>query len=433
MSLRHLLDRRAEIRASMERLNAAHADGAFPDAAQAEWDASRTELDGLEARITRQTVLDDLARRTDGQPIGGTGDRRLDDDITRRYSLTRALAGAAGLRVDNAYELEVSAELARRSGRQPGGIFIPLLALNPPMERRVTTTAAPSSHVGGNIIGTTLESGQFISPMYAPLVVRKAGARIISGLTSNVDIPKQDQTLTGYWVAENSDITFSDPGFAKVSLRPKHYGAITEFSRNMLLQSSPDIEGIVRADMTAVLARGLDSAAIAGTGSSNQPTGILSTAGIGAVAMGTNGAAITWAAVVALIEAVEVANVGDDSRAFIGNPKVRASASQVLKVSGQPMGFIMDAPGTLAGYPYYSTTLTPSNGTKGSGSNLSALIYGNRSDLLIGLWSEIDILVNPYAETAYTKGNVQVRAMMTCDIEVRHAESFAAITDIVAA
>jgi hypothetical protein len=44
---------------------------------------------------------------------------------------------------------------------------------------------------------------------------------------------------------------------------------------------------------------------------------------------------------------------------------------------------------------------------------------------LIGFWSEFDFLVNPYETTAYSKGNVQVRAMATCDVKLRHVESFA--------
>ena len=74
----------------------------------------------------------------------------------------------------------------------------------------------------------------------------------------------------------------------------------------------------------------------------------------------------------------------------------------------------------------------PSNLTKGSGTGLSALIYGNWADLLIGYWSAFDVLVNPYESTAYAKGNVQVGAMLTCDIAVRYPESFAAAKDIVA-
>ena len=83
--------------------------------------------------------------------------------------------------------------------------------------------------------------------------------------------------------------------------------------------------------------------------------------------------------------------------------------------------------------PNAFSNVVPSNLTKGTASGIcSALVYGNWSELLIGLWSELDVLVNPYSETAYSKGNVQVRAMMTVDIAVRHPASFAAILDLLA-
>lgn len=430
MSLRHLLDRRAEIAAVMERLDAAHPNGELPEAAQTEWDAALAEKKTLDQRIQRRAILDEMTAQAPGLPLS-TGDRALDTDVHKRYSWTRAIGAAAGLPLDNGFEWEVSQELSRRAGRKPGGFFAPIAALAP-AETRVLTTTTPSGHAGGNLVQTTLDSAQLIQPFYADLTVRRAGARVITGLIGNLDVPKQSSSVTGYWVAENSAITASDPGFDAVSLTPKHYGALTEISRNMLLQSSPDVESILRSDMARVLAVGLDNAAIAGSGSSNQPRGILSTSGVGSVAMGATGGAITWAAALSLIEQVELANAGSDALAWIGNPRVKASAQQVLKAAGVP-GFVMDSPTSMAGYPYYSTTLIPSNLTKSTGSNLSALVFGNWSDLLIGLWSEIDILVNPYSETAYTKGNILVRAMMTCDIAVRHPESFAAITDIVAA
>jgi len=56
----------------------------------------------------------------------------------------------------------------------------------------------------------------------------------------------------------------------------------------------------------------------------------------------------------------------------------------------------------------------------------SPLIFGNWSDLLIGYWSAFEILVNPYEATAYQKGNVSVRGLLTCDVAVRHPASFTA-------
>ena len=72
----------------------------------------------------------------------------------------------------------------------------------------------------------------------------------------------------------------------------------------------------------------------------------------------------------------------------------------------------------------------PSNLTKGSGTNLSAVIYGNFADLLIGMFGQLEILVDPY--TDFAKGTVGVRALQSIDIAVRHAESFAAMTDAIA-
>jgi HK97 family phage major capsid protein len=222
----------------------------------------------------------------------------------------------------------------------------------------------------------------------------------------------------------------SDLAFGQVPLRPKHVGARTEYSRNMLLQSTVDIEELIRADFAALLARAVDAGAIQGTGTGAEPRGILNTVGIGSVAMGTNGGALTWAAVLNLIGKLEEKNV--NGNAFLGNGKITRVARQTLETAGLP-GYLMEEPGKLAGYPYYSTNLVPSNLTKGSGTNLSALIYGRFSDLLIGYWSEFDLLVNPYESTAYSKGNIQIRGIVTMDVAVRYPESFAAIKDIVTA
>jgi hypothetical protein len=83
----------------------------------------------------------------------------------------------------------------------------------------------------------------------------------------------------------------------------------------------------------------------------------------------------------------------------------------------------MEGPGTLAGYQYVASSLVPVD--LSSPSDKCAIIFGNWADLLIGFWSEFDFLVNPYESGAYAKGNVQVRAMASCDVKLRHVESFA--------
>ncbi|MBB3175572.1 hypothetical protein FHR90_003433 [Endobacter medicaginis] len=52
------------------------------------------------------------------------------------------------------------------------------------------------------------------------------------------------------------------------------------------------------------------------------------------------------------------------------------------------------------------------------------MIVGDWSDLIVGQWGPIEILVNPYASGSYEAGNIKVRALASVDIAVRHPQSF---------
>jgi HK97 family phage major capsid protein len=200
----------------------------------------------------------------------------------------------------------------------------------------------------------------------------------------------------------------------------------------MLQQSTPDIETLVRDDFAALLARAIDLGAVVG-GGSNEPVGVLSTSGIGDVPTGAAGGAPTYTNIVALIAAVSGANALTGRLGFLSNSKFVAKAATVLKSTADTSSNFLMSPGdtSLVGFPFVMSNMVPSTLTKGaSGAVCSALLFGNWSDLLIGYWSAFDVLVNPYESTAYTKGNVQVRAMATCDVALRQVKSFAAIKDL---
>ena len=424
MHLRDLIENRTSIVHEMRGITEKPTgDGGDLSAEQSQrFDTLKGELYKLEKRIERQSFLDEAERRASGVPVTGTGDHSLDAEL-RNFSLVKAIAAASGLNVDAGRERELSAELERRSGRKAEGFFAPMSVF----EKRVMTTALPAGGPGSNLVATDYRGDLYIDALRAKLVVRGLGARVLTGLTGNVAIPGHKASTSSGWVAENTALSTSDMQFRQVTMTPKHAGSITELSRNMLQQASPDVEGLVRDDLSLGLAQAVDKVAIVG-GGSNEPTGILGTAGIGDVALGTNGGAPTWGKVLDLIAVLENANT--EGKAFLSNPKVVRKCRSTLKETGLP-GYLMETPDSLAGYPLASTTLVPSGLTKGTGTNLSALIYGDFSDLLLGFWSELDILVNPFESGAYSKGNVQIRAMLTCDLAIRHAESFAAIKDIV--
>ena len=177
-------------------------------------------------------------------------------------------------------ERELSAELQKRSGRAPQGFFVPLSVFHQPVEQRVITIGLPAGGPGSNIIATDLMAGQFIDRLGAKMRVRQLGARVISGLVGDVAIPRLKVSATSGWVAENAALSTSDMEVEQVSLKPKHAGAIVEFSRNMLQQSTPNIEQLVRDDFAAILAEAVDDVAIE-DGGAKQPTGVTETVRIG--------------------------------------------------------------------------------------------------------------------------------------------------------
>ena len=427
-TLRQLLDRKNKISADMAALHDAASGGAFDAAQEQRWSVLKAEHDTLAQQVERRALLDDIERKQVGQPLGATGDAKRDAEY-RSFSVAKAIAAAAGLDVDAGREREISRDLALRSGRTSNGIMVPLVALSQPaaMEKRVVTTSGAAA--GASLVQTTVDGAEYIDALRAALVIAGLGARYITGLTSGFAIPRLKTPSSAYWVSEGSAVTAADQTFEQVQFTPRTVGALTEISRNMLLQAAnPGVDSFVKNDLVQIIAQALDTAAINGLGSaSNQPLGILGVSGVGSVALGTNGAAPAYGNFVDVMGAIQDQNAAGG--AFLTNFKVMRAAAKILSTTNVPLGLDV----IFQGQPRAFTTNCPSNLTKGSGTNLSAIIYGDFSQLIVGMWGDgVEVLVNPYATSSYAAGNVQLRALCTCDIELRHPQSFAKIVDVIA-
>ena len=355
----------------------------------------------------------------------------MDQKEAQRFSFLRALnalANPGDRKAQEAarFERECSDAYASVAGRAAQGFYVPL-----EVQKRDLVVGTASA--GGNTVSTDLLAANFIDLLRNRMLVMKMGAQLLSGLTGNIAIPRQTGGATAYWVAESGAPTESQQAFDQVAMTPKTVGAFTDISRKLLLQSSIDVEAFVRRDLATVLALELDRAAIAGSGASNQPTGILSTSGIGDVAGGTNGAAPTWANIVELWSDVAVANADFGQTGILTNAKAIGKLMNTLKSAGVA-GYIIenfpDANGftSAGGLRVGCSNQVPSNLVKGSsGSVCSALIQGNWNDLIIGNWGTLDLMVDPY--TGSTSGTVRVVALQDADIAVRHPESFSAMKD----
>jgi HK97 family phage major capsid protein len=355
-----------------------------------------------------------------------TADIGLSDSETRSYSLLRALnalanPGDRSAQAAAGFEIECSLAAAQKRGKSSSGLFVPHEVLQRDLTKGTTTA-------GGHTVATDLLAGSFIDLLRNAMVINGMGTQFLTGLVGDIAIPKHAGAATAYWVTESGAPTESQQTFGQVTMSPKTVGAFTDISRKLILQSSIGVEAFVQRDLATVLAQAIQSAAILG-GGTNEPTGILSTSGIGDVAGGTNGLAPTWAHIVALETAVAVANADVGTLGYLTNAKVRGRLKGTEKFSagtGAPVWAEGNTP--LNGYRAGVTNAVPSNLTKGTASGIaSAIIFGNFADLLIGMWGGLELTVDPY--TGATSGTVRVVALQDVDVAVRHALSFSAMKD----
>lgn len=385
--------------------------------------ALKSLLDEIDGRVNRQSTIDDIERRAAGVPLGGSGDR-LWDQQQCEFSITRAIAAAAGIEnVDAGRERETSRELSRRSGRTFAGLAVPLAALSlrakdcPPqllrsLETRVISTTTPVGGPGGAIIPTTWDFEQWVDVLRPSLAIRQLGARVIDGLVANLNLPRLKQATSYGWFAENSPIPTSDEQFDDVMLRPRHAGAILEISRNMLQQvPNPGIEAITRNDLAQVLARAIDSAAVFGAGDAVTPLGIVSDVNVASVTAGPP----TYDDLVDLTSLLATRNALEGALGWLADAKVRGALLKLKDLYGRPYGLDV----LFQGYPHVFSNLAA-----GSGTVTDPIIFMNAQDLVLGMWSELDLLINPYDSAAYSKGNILIRGACTLDIAKRHTESF---------
>jgi len=193
----------------------------------------------------------------------------------------------------------------------------------------------------------------------------------------------------------------------------------------LMIQSDPSVEQLIRNNMVRIFSAKIDNVALKG-GGSNEPTGILGTSGIGDVSSGgTSGNAnLTYGNVVDIMTEVSQDNALLGNLRWVTHPAVVGKLMQTLVAASTDSRMIMSGPDSLMGYPVVQTTQAPN-------SVPYSLIFGNFSDLYIGFFSALDVLVDPYGSAGTATTNLYFYQDM--DIAVAHAESFAAAQDVTVA
>ena len=343
----------------------------------------------------------------------------------KQYSLLRAInAQATGDWRAAGLERSASEAVAKTMGKGPEGFYIPLDA----WQTRDFTVGTVAE--AGNLVQTTVDGSQFIDILRKSSVTVGLGARQLFGLTSNLALPKKNVTTTLTNVAETGALTKTQPNTAQVLLSPKRMGTFVEISKQAIIQGSPDVEALVRDDLLGSTAERAEFLTLMGTGAANNPRGVVNQSGIGAVIGGINGLQLNWGHVVGLETQTANANaVTGNKSGYVVNSASRGSLKTQQKAAN--LQFIWDnGESPLNGYKVGVTNHLPSNGAKGTGTNLSTLVYGSDwSDLIIGYFGGMDLTVDPY--TLATTGMIRVTVNQFMDVAIRQTATFSAMTDAI--
>ena len=368
--------------------------------------AQRAISEGKSIEEFRGELLEVIGsdRSLESQEIG------LNKKEAQRFSLVRAvhaMANPTDRRAQEAaaFEFECSRAAADQYGKSAQGIMLPADVLR-------NWTRDLNSADESELFTDDFRGGEFIDVLRNASSVMQAGARMLGGLSGDVKIPKKTTAASAGWIAtEGGASAESEMVVGQVSMTPKTLGAHTDVTRQLLIQSSMDVEAMMRDDLAQAIATAIDLAGLEGSGSSGQPTGILNTSGVNTVTAFA-AANPTFAEVVTLETAVAEDNALTGNLAYILPASMYGALKTTEKASGTAQ-FVVEPGGSINGYRgIVSNQCTAGN-----------LYFGNFADLLVGMFGGLDIVVDPYTNS--TSGTVRVVALQSVDVAVRHAVSFA--------
>lgn len=357
-------------------------------------------------------------------------DLGFDERDIKAYSLVRAIQNCIARKnplpdpdtLEGAAHVRMAREI---SGVDYSGFLVPADAnVNPRSlsrsERRrlqgQRDLIATNFNQGGATVATDLLL-PIIEILRNKMVTDRLGVRTLAGLSGNVVIPRQTASATAMSVPETGALAISTQALDQIALTPRRVGAMNRYSRQLLLQSSMDVENFIRDDLLQVIALDWDRLTLNGQGAANEPLGILNTPGVGAINFG---AAATFAKLVLFETAIAVMNAPTEGRAYA----TTSAAKGVLKTAA----LLLTGATTVAaralweadqinGYPAIDSQQIPNN----------QLIFGAWPEVIRGLWGGFDVVIDPY--TLKNQAEIEIAINTWGDVALRHPQSFAVSAD----
>jgi len=301
----------------------------------------------------------------------------------KRFSMLKTVrCMAEGRPLDEAAQAVHNAGLkeARRSGLAASGFCLPSI------EKRASIQATVA---GAGIENVPEEMAGLVFPDYADALVGLSGATVLSGLVGDLAIPVYSGTNADWATAENSTATDGAGTFTQLVMKPKRLTAFIDISKQFLAQDSNGAEALLQADLIGAIQRKLDATIFGyGAASATQPGGLF--------ALTTPTAVTNYATFLAVEQSL--LDVNAKAVKYLANPAAYAALRNLAKpdavVTDKALNLtigssIVDS-NTISGIDLVVNTNVKPAAT-GAG-----YLVGDFSNLLVGQWAGIDVVVDPY-------------------------------------
>lgn len=371
--------------------------------------------DGKSPEQFTNELMDAVNERA-GKPLseqGKVAEIGMSGDEVRKFSFIRAIL-AADPRASNAvreaaaFEIECSRAAAQKYGRDAKGIMVPIDVLNA-RDEGLMRAAMSTMNAGAPLVPNTTLWGSFIDLLRNRTTIMRLGT-VLGGLVGTIDIPKKTSDGQGYWVGEAENAPETGFTLGQIAMAPKTVGAYSDMTRRLLMQSSPDVEAMVRADLVRALGVTIDVAGYYGKGTDKQPRGLKNYDAINAVDFAAQGSP-TFAELVKMETEIAADNADVGSMAYVMHARTRGWAKTTLKFAAAGSATIWEPGNTVNGYRTEVTNQVSSDD----------VFFGNFSDLIIGMWGGLDLTVDPAALAL--SGGLRVIAFQDVDFNLRRQES----------
>lgn len=377
--------------------------------------AKEAEGDGADDEEEEEEEERGPKRKQGRRSPGGEDDEAR--KMMKRFSPVRAIRAASEGKALDGVEKELNDE-AMRESRALGLKFETSRGFSIParmMRATAQTVTEDSGDYGGKLVTSDVH---LVDSFFPKLQVEELGATVMTGLTGNRELPVMPN-FNFSWMAETGSVTLQKQEVDGPTLSPKRAAAGVAISNQLLAQSSVDFEAQVWRKLQEGAARILTSAVINGSGTSNQPTGILNTTGVQPSALLTAAGAPTWAHIVELQALIEQADSTEEAIAYLLSPRLAAKLKTVAKDTGSGR-FLMENK-EIDGIRTLVSSLVPRLGT--SPNFTEVLLYGDFSQLFVAQWGGVNFVVDPY--TGAGAGSVNLYVNMYADCAIANPKAFA--------